>query len=769
MIRSSVLLIAALLASTARADREYDEIVRPFLARSCFSCHGNQTRAGGIDLEKLPASDLTGDQAKTWASVLESIRAGRMPPARFPFPSGAEVAALSSWIERRESSSRLTARRLNRAEYGRTIRDLLGVNASAAERFPLDDSGHGFDNDGDVLSISPLLMEKFQASAREVSRLAVYGAEVPARPRRLARLITRKILDPSSTEVAEGAAIVCGYSVRGTLYGTFDFPADAEYEFRLAPADLRMEPGNDDDEASRSLAELQAFRERQLAKFPPERWVFTLDDRVVKEGTVAGGYGHSYGATPEVVARVRANAGPHALRVFFPSLTDSEHPERNIPKGLRRALSADWLEISGPFKAAPRKASPERLFVCTAASDACARKIIGQLATRAYRRPGTAPELQRLLGIYRKAKRLKLPFRERIRWVVEAVLVSPAFLMRTESRAPGDWDLASRLSYFLWESMPDEQLFEAAREGRLREPGALEAQAKRMLADSKAEAFVESFSDQWLGLRELKRRTPDPDRFATVDDELLDFMLQETRLFVGALIREDRSVLDAIDAPFTYLNGPLATHYGIRGVSGYPFRRVELAGDQRGGLLGQASVLTASSQPTRTSVVKRGKWVLESLLGTPPPAPPSITPLIESEIGVIRSQRESMKKHSEDPNCASCHARMDPLGFGLENYDAAGAWRTMDGSFPIDASGSLPDGTAFSGGKELKRLLRAEEGKIRRSLAEKLLIYALGRGLEAGDLASVDRIVERMKSHANRFSSLLLGVVTSPAFQEKPK
>jgi hypothetical protein len=399
--------------------------------------------------------------------------------------------------------------------------------------------------------------------------------------------------------------------------------------------------------------------------------------------------------------------------------------------------------------------------------------MLATLARRAYRRPPAKPEVDELANLAATVRRNGDSFDEGIRVGLQAILMSPNFLFRVEHDPRGagintvdDYNLASRLSYFLWSTMPDEDLLRAAAHKELTRPAVLEAQVRRMLNDPKSHALVENFAAQWLGLRLLERKKPDPAHFPLVDDELLDAMRRETTLFTRAIMQEDRSVLDFLDGCFTFVNGPLALYYGIPGVTGEDFQRVELDGRKRGGVMTQGAILSVSSYATRTSPVIRGKWVLENLLGTPPPPPPpDVPPLQESNIGKDASLRQRLEQHRANPACAVCHRQMDPIGFGLENYDAAGAWRDNEGSFPIDSSGTLPGGTSFNGPGELKRVLRNQSGLFARNLTEKMLTYALGRGLEPYDRPAVDRIVERLAANDYRFSTLVTEIVNSTPFR----
>jgi hypothetical protein len=506
---------------------------------------------------------------------------------------------------------------------------------------------------------------------------------------------------------------------------------------------------------------------------PPVKMVMILDGKPIYSEVVEGNVDYQY-AHGESIARAKLTAGEHSFRASFPEFAALANPLENMNTDGRRKLFIDYIDIVGPFD--PEKhppASHDRIFVCKEQTPACANKILATLARRAYRRPPSKPEVDELANLAATVRRNGDSFDEGIRVGLQAILMSPNFLFRVEHDPRGagintvdDYNLASRLSYFLWSTMPDEDLLRAAAHKELTRPAVLEAQVRRMLNDPKSHALVENFAAQWLGLRLLERKKPDPAHFPLVDDELLDAMRRETTLFTRAIMQEDRSVLDFLDGCFTFVNGPLALYYGIPGVTGEDFQRVELDGRKRGGVMTQGAILSVSSYATRTSPVIRGKWVLENLLGTPPPPPPpDVPPLQESNIGKDASLRQRLEQHRANPACAVCHRQMDPIGFGLENYDAAGAWRDNEGSFPIDSSGTLPGGTSFNGPGELKRVLRNQSGLFARNLTEKMLTYALGRGLEPYDRPAVDRIVERLAANDYRFSTLVTEIVNSTPFR----
>jgi Protein of unknown function (DUF1592)/Protein of unknown function (DUF1588)/Protein of unknown function (DUF1587)/Protein of unknown function (DUF1585)/Protein of unknown function (DUF1595) len=800
----------------------FQTTVVPVLSKRCLGCHNDRARLGNLSLQAYTDPSAALAHPEVWQKVLGKLTAGEMPPRNAAPLESAELAAVLAWIKSvpgvsditpaptTSSAGRVTARRLNRVEYNNTIRDLLGVAARPADQFPVDDSGYGFDNNGDVLSVSPLLMEKYMQAAKDISRLAVYGESVPEKPTRLVRLLNRRSPDAHDVLSSGNAGIYLPYSLRGAMYGAYTFPVDGEYEFRLRIANFRGDNDADlpDDEKARraeeqrKLAEqrrlerlkaeaagvpqvprvrrdptpeeLKAREEAARRAAPPRKLILAVDGAPIISTVIEGNssFGYSQG---EFTARVAVKAGERRLRASYPELANLANPLENINPDMRRGLFVDYLDIVGPFN--PSKARPasfQRIFICAETTPRCARTILTSLLQRAYRRPVTEAEITSKLALVTLAQREGDTFQEGIRLALQAILASPNFLFRIETDPKAqaspvsDIELASRLSYFLWASLPDPELMKVAKSGMLGRPPVLEAQVRRMLADPKAYNLIDNWAAQWLQLRNLGRTKPDPTRFPKVDDELLDAMRTETNLFIEAIIKEDRSILDIIDAPFTFLNGPLARHYGIAGVDGEEFRRVTLDGEQRGGVLTQGAILTVSSYPTRTSIPVRGKWVLENLLGAAPPPPPDNVPsLNESNLGTEVSLRQRLEQHRRDPSCSPCHNVMDPIGFGLENYDAVGAWRTMDGKFPIEPSGTLPDGRTFSGPRALKSILKAQSDQFVRNVTEKLLTYSLGRGLERFDRPTVDAISRRVAASDYKFSALVLEVVKSTPFRMK--
>jgi hypothetical protein len=758
------LVAAPLMAQTPQ---EYKETLQPFLARHCVGCHNDKLRTAGLSLEAYR------EDAALWAKVADKIARGLMPPAGVPQPSKADASAIVSLLEKPTGDpGHITAHRLNRVEYNNTVRDLLGVSLHPADEFPLDDAGYGFDNIGDVMSVSPLLFEKYAAAARAVSRAAIYGEPVPAKPTKLIRFLGKKSQDDPTVGALD-------FSMRGALWATYDFPADGEYEFHMRDANYRprvnSSPRQRELSLKRGLSEAEKAELLELNRIsdPAVRMVMTLDGKQILTELVEGNIDFAY-AHGESVARARVTAGEHSFRASYPEFADLPNPRTNVNPDGRRGVFIDYIDIWGPYNAtsAPPR-SRKSIFVCPEKTAACASKIIATLARRAYRRPVTAQEQDELVKVAALVRKNGDSFDEGIRVALQAMLMSPNFLFRAEHEVAGSGavpvethDLACRLSYFLWSSMPDEELMRAADAGTLQTPSVFDAQLRRMMADPKSKSLVENFVSQWLGLRLLDRKKPDPARFPLVDDELLDNMREETTLFARTVMQEDRSILDFLDGRFTFVNGPLARFYGIPGIEGEALRRVELDGEKRGGIVTQASILTLSSYATRTSPVIRGKWVLENLLGTPPPPPPPDVPALEEKnLGSAASLRERLEQHRANAACAVCHNQMDPIGFGLENYDASGAWRDRDGKFPIDSSGTLPGGTSFQGSKELKQVLRSRSDLFARNLTEKMLTYALGRGLEPYDRPAVDAILQRLGENDYKFSTLITEITQSRPFR----
>ncbi len=794
----------------------FDQTVQPFLAKNCIGCHNAKVKTADLDLQSFKTVDAVAEHNEKWEMVLQKIRSGEMPPKPMKRPPDADVAAVTKWIEsefareealQKPDPGHVTARRLNRAEYNNTVRDLLDVDIRPADDFPQDDSGYGFDDIGDVLSLSPVLMQKYMAAAEKIARTAIFGPEVlkPVLERiqpayRDYPLLRKPLFDYD----------LSGLSMPNALHTMHRFPVDGEYLLRVVPEGRRP-----------------------FGSEPVQMGVW-LDGKLVKtlevDAPTDGRSQDLFGQAREF--RTHITAGDHWLAAsilhVYEGLPPSyggpnpskrpEPPPRNIDKMLKippnstpeqiaelkaqlqlRLENAEtpsnrvyvhYVEIVGPFQQvtdhSPQQAkSRKKIFVCgdgvAQPALGCEKMIVSNLARRAFRRPVTNEEIQPYLGLVKTAQEQGGSFDDGIALALQAILVSPDFLFRIErvhstkptekatlatDEALGPYELASRISYFLWSSMPDEELFRVTGQGGLRNPKVLDAQIRRMLADPKANALVENFAGQWLELRRLESAVPDRDKFPEFEEYLRLSMRKETDLFFGSIMREDKSILDLIDAKYTFLNQRLAEFYGIPNVKGTEFRKVDLTGTQRGGLLTQASVLTVSSYATRTSPVLRGKWVLENFLNAPPPPPPPNVPALdESKSGTAMSVRQQMEAHRANPVCASCHSKMDPLGFGLENFNAIGEWRQKDGNFPIDASGVLPDGHKFNGPDELKQILRSNSGAFAQCVTEKMLTYALGRGLERYDRPAVKEITTKLAGNDYRFSTLILEIVKSMPFQ----
>jgi hypothetical protein len=735
-----------------------------FLEKHCTRCHGGKKPKANLNLSSYhdDAGILKG--RKVWDDVLEKVRSGEMPPAKQPRPGQDEidvfVRSVSDLFARADRDTKpdpgkVTVRRLNRTEYNNTIHDLVGVDFQPAEDFPADDVGHGFDNIGDVLTLSPVLLERYLAAAESVMQRAILVGPPPKPARRpvIALFLEPRLrgMDDIPFRLLED---------KGELHAPWRLHADGDYRLRV-----------------------RAWG-RQVGE-EPVRMRVRMDGKELDTVQVKAVRGKA--ATYEYT--VKLAPGKHkADFVFLNAFTDekADKPERK-----KRALAIERAELEGPLDTYPP--THRRLLACTESKPPReqAREILTRFASRAYRRAATAAEVDRLVQFFADVQSRGESREAAFRLAMEAVLVSPKFLFRleldnrpdsVEAHPLDDYQLASRLSYFLWSTMPDEELFRLAEKKQL--AANLDAQVRRMLLDPKAKALVDNFAMQWLQLRRLANFAPDATLFPTFDDRLRSAMLRETELFVASIFREDRSILDLIDADYTFLNERLARHYGIvdtRGnlagqkpsqsggerISGEEFRRVAVGASGRGGLLTQASILTVTSNPTRTSPVKRGRWVLEQLLGTPPPPPPPDVPELAENSKAVQSAslRQRMEEHRAKATCAVCHARMDPLGFAFENFDAIGAFRTKDAGFAIDPSGTLPGGRTFQGPGDLKKILKEKKELFARCLTEKMMMYAIGRGLEQYDRRVIDRIVAALARDDYRFSTLVTEMARSDPFR----
>ncbi len=804
------------------ADTTFIKSVRPFFAKNCYACHSSRLSSGGLNLESYGSAASFFEDPDEAQKVLKKLQAGEMPPKSLTRPNAQELNAVTSWIETdldrqtQANPRRVMARRLNRVEYNNTVRDLLGVDVRPADDFPQDDSAYGFDNIAQALSVSPLLMEKYIATAERISRTAVFGPNLktlttvylPPLPRRMET--TNRTLVPFPAYYSMAEYDRSGLSQPGSFHKTHIFPADGEYLIRIAGAGFRpigSEPGQMTFWLDGKLVKtFQVDIDVEQSGFErrPDHWDVRMKIAAGPHELVAA-FPNQFDGLPAVFrgpnpsqrpfdpCRLGPVGGPQCLAAALKALDDPNDGNANptTPERIARrneaiqsakdaaartptfnGLSVHEVDITGPyeFKQGPTPESLRKIYTCGHLDGhhmpSCQRKVIANLAYRAFRGPVTPEKIDRLVGISDGAQKRGGSFEEGLSLAIATMLASPNFLFRMEDSAGDQYALASKLSYFLWSSMPDEELLGAADKGTLRNPEALNAQARRMLADAKASALAENFAGQWLEIRRLESAQPDRERFPDFDEYLRASMLKETELFFQYVMRENRSILDFIDGPYSFLNERLARHYGISGVRGSEFRKVDLSGTGRSGILTQASVLEVSSYGNRTSPVLRGKWILDNILNSPPPPPPANVPsLDEDAVGSSASLRQQLEQHRKNAVCASCHARMDPLGFGFENFDAVGAWRTLDGKFPIDASGVLPDGKTFRGADELKVILRQQKDIFAEGLTEKLLTYALGRGLDRSDQPAVKQIVTRMAADDYKFSSLLLGIVDSAPFQ----
>ncbi len=728
--------------------------VAPLIKKYCASCHTGAKPAGGAALltYHTRASVLKGK--KIWERVSQNLSAATMPPSGAPQPSAAERDLIITWIDTSLSSveciiknpGRVTLRRLNREEYSNTIRDLIGADLRPAESFPSDDVGYGFDNIGDVLSISPLLMEKYIGAAEKVSQAAI---RLPNEQDTVVHYGPEQMVDFfGSSQVSTKTRILMANGEMGVDY---QFTKPGEYLVRVQAYQQRL--GND-----------------------PARMSVRVDGNEVKLYEVKSS--ENSPGTFEVKATVQ----PGKRRVSVAFTNEYFLPNMRNEPGRRRYLAIAGMDVVGPVGEKKTLPPTHRKIIFTLPENdtpearlACARKIMSEFARKAYRRPVSKDEVDRLVRYVDIAAKKGDPFERGIQLAVQTVLVSPNFLFRVEADPPAGaagagrplngFELVSRLSYFLWSSMPDDELFALAASGKINDPAVREQQIRRMLKSPKAHALVENFASQWLTLRNVSNANPDPMRFPMFNDNLRAAMRTETEMFFASIVKDDRSILDFLDGKFTFVNEPLAKLYGINGITGNQFQRVSLAGTPRAGLLTQASILTVTSNPTRTSPVKRGKWVLENLLGTPPPPPPPNVPELKERTELTGTLRQQMEQHRKDPNCATCHARLDQLGFGLENFDAVGAWRTKDGNSAVDASGVLPGGQKFSGPTELIAILKSKKVQFARCLAEKTLTYALGRGLESYDKCAIDDIVKKLTKRDFRYSALISAVVDSEPFR----
>jgi Protein of unknown function (DUF1592)/Protein of unknown function (DUF1588)/Protein of unknown function (DUF1587)/Protein of unknown function (DUF1585)/Protein of unknown function (DUF1595)/Planctomycete cytochrome C len=765
-------------------------VVRQTLEKYCVSCHNHTLKTADLQLDSLDVQHVAGNP-DVWEKVVTKLRTGEMPPPGRPRPDtatyGAVAAALEHELDAAAAASpqpgRVPVHRLNRSEYTNAIRDLLGVEIDGRALLSSDEADQeGFDNVASVLSISPALLENYLSAARTISRLAIGDPAVHA------VVDTFKI--PKALVQDDRLGDDLPFGSQGGALIRYHFPLDAEYTIKVLlrrqeydyiigmgephELDVRLDGGR-----------LKRFTVGGQAKGMTTPENFAGNTQGDPEFEL---YMHNADANLEV--RVPVTAGPHEIGVsFVKRFWEPEGVLQPPQTGFGRTTNeyyhgnpaVEIVSIGGPYGAPAPGESPSRrrVFIChptnAAAEEPCARKILSTLAARAYRRPLTATDTETLIGFY-KAGRADSTFDAGVQRGLERILAAPSFLFRIEHEPAGaaagsvyrltDLDLASRLSFFLWSSIPDDELREAAVRGALHSPAMLEQQVRRMLRDRRANALIDHFASRWLELSKLPGVVPDTELYPEFDENLREAMEQETTLFVGSQVRENRGVLELLTANYSFLNQRLAAHYGIGNIYGDHFRRVAFTDHTRGGLLGQSSVLTVTSYPNRTSVTMRGRWLLANLLGAPPPPPPPDIPALK-EAGVDgqpRSLRERMEMHRRNAACAACHRRMDPLGFALENFDALGKWRTSSDGAPIDASATFPDGTRFEGVAGLRALLVSHQEDFVRTLSGKLLAYAIGRGLDSTDMPAVRTIARDAAPAGYTWSALITGVVTSTPF-----
>jgi hypothetical protein len=739
-----------LVAGAAAGQSSFDNDVRPVITKTCSPCHNDAVSSGGVNLEPFTSSSTVTTQRAGWEKIVQKIQSGEMPPKGMPRPTQAKIDTFIQYFHdefqkadrnTRPDPGRVTARRLNRTEYSNTIRDLLGVDFRANQDFPTDDSGEGFDNIADVLSISPLLMEKYVNAAERIAARAV-GTEPLPKPLKLVYEASSRNIRRIDVHAVEADSLV-------------DFDGDYDIIVGL--------PGE------------------RSATAKPVKLGFWMDGKLIHEQMAETKPSKLVYFSPFSDAQMRLFL-PQGDHVFRAGFIDDDFPNSLSEKDYYSAKKNKYpasITFMGPFPSKVESESRKKILVCDPKTgQACIQKIVATLAHRAWRRPVTAAEVASLMKFVAMAKQNGEDLDHGIQLALEAMLVSPHFLFRIEHdpnptdaanvHRVSDVELASRLSYFLWSSMPDGPLLALAETGKLHEAGALDAQVKRMLADSRSGALAENFAGQWLEIRNLDSVKPDPDRYMIWGPELRNAMKTETRMFFEYILRENRPLSEFIDAKYTFLNERLAKFYGIGGVTGPDFRKVELTTDQRGGILTQASVLTVSSYPTRTSPTIRGKYILNNILGTPPPPPPADVPALDaSKVGSEVSLRKQLEEHRSNAVCASCHTKMDVLGFGLDNYNAIGKWRTMDGKFPIDAGGTLPGGKSFTTPTEMRAILLSEMPLFSHCVIEKMLTYALGRGLQPYDSRTVNEIANRLAESNYPFQSIIYETVHSLPFQSR--
>ena len=785
-----VLLAGGLFHLPADDPKPAAPLAKAAVQQYCINCHNAKLKTGGLALDTAGIEQIAG-HSDVWEKVARKLRTGEMPPPGLSRPDRATYAGVTAELEsaldraaiEKPNPGRVPVHRLNRAEYTAAIRDLLGLKIDAKALLSADGTDQdGFDNVASVLTVSPVLLENYLSAAHTISRLAVGD---PAMPSAIETYRYSKVLQQDDHM---GDDLPFGSQGGGLI--RHHFPLDAEYSIKVL---LRRQ-----------------FYEYIVGMGEPHQIDIRVDGVRIKRFTIGGeakgmtipeGFAGNTQGSPEfevymhtadagLEVRIPVKAGEHEVAVsFVKRLWEPEGVLQPPQIGFARTTNeyyhgnpaVEFVLVGGPYGKASVGDSPirRRIFLCTpkdaAAEEPCARRILSTLAARAYRRPVSAEDVNTLLSFYRQGRAEK-DFDAGIRRGLERILAAPSFLFRVEGVPAGtkpgsayrlsDLDLASRLSFFLWSSIPDDELQNLAAQGRLKDPGVLKQQVQRMLRDPRSQALVDGFANRWLGLGKLSGLAPDTDLYREFDESLREAMAKETQVFIASQLRGDRSVTELLTSDSTFVNERLAKHYGIPNIYGPRFREVKFTDGVRGGLLGQASVLAVTSYPNRTSVTVRGRWLLMNLLGTPPPPPPPDVPALKDpgQDGQPRSLRQRMEIHRESPVCASCHRRMDPLGFSLENFDALGKWRTESDGAPIDASAALPDGTRFEGVRGLRQFVESHKEDFVRTFAEKLLAYAIGRGTELSDMPAIRRIARDAAQDGDRWSAVILGIVNSAPF-----
>lgn len=733
--------------TVAKVTATFEKQGLPFIRKYCAPCHSADTAMAGIVVTKATTTAQVKSATEVWARVTQNLKTMHMPPKGSLLPTKAERDQMVKLLEKAliedcgvASPGRVTLRRLNRQEYNNTIRDLVGLDLHLADDFPSDDVGYGFDNIGDVLTLSPLLMEKVMSAAEVIAQKAIVTPDARSK-----RYVATDMSEGSGHGIFEETSRV--FSSQGRSDITLDLPTGGRYRVSIQAAAMQAGP--------------------ELAKIG--LW---LNDKQVTAFDVSAvpGKSQAYQFTLPILK------GPQKLGVSF--LNDYYNPQAAAGQQDRN-LIVEWIDLIGPLE----NQSPsdfQKKLIPGPPTDKLkdARRALTGFALRAYRRPATPEEADRLVEVFKVGEKIGGSYESGIQLGVQAILSSPHFLYKVETepraskatdRTLNGYELATRLSYFLWSTTPDDRLIALAGDGSLLKPEVLKSEVNRMLSDQRAVALADNFAGQWLQLRKLETTQPDTKTYTTYNDKLKQAMITETKRFFQHIVSADRPITDFIQAKYSFLNEDLAKLYGVPGVTGENFRKVSLESTPRRGVLTQASVLTVTSNPTHTSPVKRGKWVLENILGAPPPAPPPGVPQLSEDAKIITaaSIRTRMEEHRKNPACANCHKSMDALGFSLENYDGVGAWRTQDGAFPVDASGELPDGSKFNGSSELSLILMKRKNEFVTALSDKMLTYALGRGITAADKCFVDEVAKKTTAQGDRFRALVTAVVLSEPFRHR--